>query len=166
MQHIQSRQSMVILPTALFIYTIILLKSVCLSVGVRKRQVAILARSSREISQTVRIDWQYILSRVRVSVRPSMCFTFIRENPPKTIAKTDPHASVCWMNQRVTHRKGSPSIDRQRPATTWSVNCGHSGDRLSQNGEKQQVKTATTRVYTFTAWKMWFRNYYVAYAFV
>ena len=25
-------------------------------------------------------------------------------------------------------------------------NCGHSGDRLSQNGEKQQVKTATTRV--------------------
>ena len=37
------------------IYTIILLKSACLSVGVRKRQVAILARSSREMSQTVRI---------------------------------------------------------------------------------------------------------------
>ena len=45
-------------------------------------------------------------------------------------------------------------------------NCGHSGDRLSQNGEKQQVKTTTTRVYTFTARKMWFRNYYVAHVFV
>ena len=44
--------------------------SVCLSVGVSKLQVAILARSSREMSQTVRIDWQYILSRVRVSVTP------------------------------------------------------------------------------------------------
>ena len=33
-------------------YTVILLKSV----GVRKLQVAILARSSREMSQTVRID--------------------------------------------------------------------------------------------------------------
>ena len=37
------------------IYTIILLKSVCLSVDVRKLQVAILARSSREMLQTVRI---------------------------------------------------------------------------------------------------------------
>ena len=40
--------------------------------------------------------------------------------------------------------------------------CG----RLSQNGEKQQVKTATMRVYTFMARKIWFRNYYVAYGFV
>ena len=37
------------------IYTIILLKSVCLSVGVRKRQVAIIALSSREMYLTVRI---------------------------------------------------------------------------------------------------------------
>ena len=36
-------------------------------------------------------------------------------------------------------------------------NSDHSGDRLNQSGEKQQVKTA---------WKMSFRNYYVAYAFV
>ena len=40
--------------------------SLCLSVDVRKLQVAILARSSREMSQTLRI----ILSRVRISVRP------------------------------------------------------------------------------------------------
>ena len=37
------------------IYTIILLKYVCLSVGVSKLQVAILARSSREMSLTVHI---------------------------------------------------------------------------------------------------------------
>ena len=30
-------------------------------------------------------------------------------------------------------------------------NCGHSGERLSQNDEKQQVKMTTTRVYNFTA---------------
>ena len=53
------------------IYTIILHKSVCLSVGVRKLQVAILARSSREMSLTDRILPRYILSRVRVSVLPS-----------------------------------------------------------------------------------------------
>ena len=52
--------------------TIILLKSVCMSVGVRKLQVAILARSSREMSLTDRIVRQYIMSRVRVSVRPSI----------------------------------------------------------------------------------------------
>ena len=38
-----------------YIYTIILLKTVCLSVGVHKLQVTILARLSREMSLTVRI---------------------------------------------------------------------------------------------------------------
>ena len=64
----------------LSIYTIICLKSVSLSVDVRRLQVAILARSPREISQTDRIVWQYILSRVRISVRPSIFF--IREKHP------------------------------------------------------------------------------------
>ena len=45
------------------IYTIICLKSV----GVRRWQVAILARSPREMSLTDRILPRYILSRVRVS---------------------------------------------------------------------------------------------------
>ena len=54
------------------IYTIICLKSVSLSVDVRRLQVAILARSPREMSQTDHIVWQYILSRVRISVRPSI----------------------------------------------------------------------------------------------
>ena len=48
------------------IYTIIRHKSV----DVRKLQVAILARSPREMSQTDRIIPRYILSRVRVSFRP------------------------------------------------------------------------------------------------
>ena len=41
-----------------------------MSVGVRKLQVAIIARSSREMSLTDRILPRYILSRVRVAVRP------------------------------------------------------------------------------------------------
>ena len=47
----------------------------CVGIGERGLQtlweVSILARSSREMSLTVHIVWQYILSRVRVSVRPS-----------------------------------------------------------------------------------------------
>ena len=35
-----------------------------------------------------------------------------------------------------------------------------------QNSENQPVETATMRVFPFTACTMWFRNYYVAYAFV
>ena len=54
------------------IYTIICLKSVSLSVDVRRLQVAILARSPREMYQTDRIVCQYILSRVLISVRPSI----------------------------------------------------------------------------------------------
>ena len=46
-----------------------------MSVSVRKLQVAILARSSREMSLTVRIVCQYILSRVRVSIRHSIFYT-------------------------------------------------------------------------------------------
>ena len=57
------------------IYTIICLKSV----GVRKLQVAILARSPREMFLTDRILPRYILSRVRVSVRPIIFF--MRKNP-------------------------------------------------------------------------------------
>ena len=45
--------------------------ALCLTVAVSKVQVAILARSFRDMSQTVRIDGKHILSRVRVSVRPS-----------------------------------------------------------------------------------------------
>ena len=82
-------------------YTKILLKSVCLSVGVSKLQVTILAQSSREISLTVRIIWQYFLSRVRISVRPSNFF--ICEKHPKP-----------WGN-RVA------SMDASRTGKKWGV---------------------------------------------
>ena len=58
----------------IIICTIILFKHVCLSVDVSKLQVAILARLSREMSQTVRIDCndcRSFLSRVRISAQAS-----------------------------------------------------------------------------------------------
>ena len=67
-----------------FIYTIICLKSVT----VRKLRVAILARSSREMSLTDRIVWKHTLSRVRVSVRPRI----VLYAKKKTIVNTEsPH---------------------------------------------------------------------------
>ena len=62
---------------------IILLRSVCLSVAVRSLQAAVHARSSREISQTVRIDCHSFHSRVRISARPSDSGQFIvdRQRP-------------------------------------------------------------------------------------
>ena len=73
-------------------YTVsILYFSLNLSVGVRKLQCAILARSYREMSLTVRVVRQYILSRVRVSVRPSKFF--IRAKHPKP--RGNRVASVC-----------------------------------------------------------------------
>ena len=45
--------------------------------------------------------------------------------------------------------------------------CGHNGERLSRNGErKKQVKAATTKMYAFTSWTIWFRNDYIAHAFI
>ena len=73
------------------IYTIICLTSVV----VRKLQVAILARSPREMSQTDRIVWKHILSRVRVSVRPRI--GFIREKTPNlSLIQSRPH--VVYLN--------------------------------------------------------------------
>ena len=63
------------------IYTIIRHKSV----AVRKLQVAILARSPREMSQTDRILPRYILSRVRVSVRPII--VLYAKIPQTTVAR-------------------------------------------------------------------------------
>ena len=58
-----------------------------------KLPVVIIARSSREMSQTVRIDVRSFLSRVRVSFRPSNFF--IREKHQKTVAKPESSAIVC-----------------------------------------------------------------------
>ena len=63
-----------------------------MSVAVRKLQVAILARSSQEMSQTVRIDCRSFLSRVRISVWPNnFC---IGEKQPNTIVETESPANM------------------------------------------------------------------------
>ena len=63
-----------------------------------------MARSSREMSQTVRIDLKHFLSRVRASVRPSI---FLCEKHQKTRGNRVARASV-YLNQRLA------TIDRQR----------------------------------------------------
>ena len=54
---------------------------ICLSVTVRKQPIAILVRSSREISQTVRIGCHTILSRVCISVWFSKFFIGEKQAP-------------------------------------------------------------------------------------
>ncbi len=71
------------------IYTIILLKSV----AVHKLQVAIIARSS----QTVRIDWQHLLSRDRASVRPSNFFY------PKNTQNVIEHTNIDFVVVDISH---------------------------------------------------------------
>ena len=62
--------------------------SVCMYVAVRKRKLnaAVLARSSREISQTVRIDCHSFLSLIGISGRRN---TFVIVGKPKTRAKNE-----------------------------------------------------------------------------
>ena len=116
---------------ALFIYTIILIKSV----AVRKLDVAILARSSREMSQTV-----------RVSFRPSNFYT--RKTP--RIALKPCRLREClfqWTTDRPREGAVTASrlvaIDTPNSDNLNSDNCGHSGhsgDSLSQNGEKPTIQ--------------------------
>ena len=68
-------------------------------VGVFKLQVAILARSSREMSLTDRIVLQYILSRVRVSVRLAM---FLYAKNFKILGEIGWLARVVYSNDTAT----------------------------------------------------------------
>ena len=90
-------------------------KYVYLSVGVSKLQVAILARSSREMYQTVHIDWQYILSWVRVSIRPSTFFISEIHTKPRE----NRVASACvYLNDPADQAKrgvNSVTLRRHRP---------------------------------------------------
>ena len=94
---------------------------ICLSVAVRKRQVAVLARSSREISQTVRIDCRSFLLRVRISVRPSKFF--IGKKYPKISAG----ARVFSLLPAIGWNGGNLNSD----------DCGHNGGRFSKNGDNE-----------------------------
>ena len=135
------------------IYTIILHKSVSLSVGVRKRQVAILARSSREMSLTDRILPRYILSRIRVSVRPS---NFLNaKNINKLPQKPNfPYLTVELTSGATGHNTLS-DVNVEWPATRLCINTtaviAYLAGQIDRNNENQPVETATIRVYTFTA---------------
>ena len=84
------------------IYPIICLKSV----DVRRLQVVILALSPRDMSQTNRILPSYILSRVRVSVRPRIFFT--RKNrKPQSPAYFDPRCGDKQRNWKPQNRGNS-----------------------------------------------------------
>ena len=98
------------------IYTIICLKSFV----IRKLQVAILARSPREMSQTDRIVWKHILSRVRVLVMPRICF--IREKKTKHIVNTE--SPACCLFQWITDRPLSRQR-RKRCAQPWRTDWAH-----------------------------------------
>ena len=110
------------------------------------------------MSQTVRIDWKRILSWVRVSVRPSN-FLYAKNTHnyrEYRVARTNVYLNV----KTAATGHYSPVTAGRSPATTYMSggNSDYSGVRLSQNGKMQQVKTATTRDYTLTAWKMWLRK--------
>ena len=68
----------------------------------------------------------------------------------KSIAKTVSRTSVCCMNKRApVEKRRNTGHGRSIASDSMSGdNSDHSGDRLSQNGEKQQVKPMTTRVYS------------------
>ena len=141
--------------------------SVCLSVGVRRQQFAIIARSSQEMYLTVRIVWQYILSRVRFSVRPSI-FLYAKNNNKLPEKPTFAYLTVEWTSGRpVTMR--SVTVTVEWPATLPCVDTTAViliAGQIDQKQQNQPGETASIRVYTFTAWTMWLRNYDVAYAFV
>ena len=93
------------------IYTIILRKSV----EVSKLQVAILARSSREMSQTVRIVCKHILSQVRVSGRPSNFF--IREKHTKPRETGSPACLFEWSSDaQCRQQNGSSRLGATDPS--------------------------------------------------
>ena len=74
---------------------IILLKSV----AILKLQVVKCSRSSREVSQSVRIDWKHFLSRVRVSVWPSN-FLYAKKTPRNY--REDRVSVKCLLNEQTS----------------------------------------------------------------
>ena len=102
------------------IYTIICLKSVV----VRTLQVAILARSPREMSLTDRIPSRYILSRVRVSVRPRI-FLYAKNPQTRVAVYFDP---LCdQINNRIGYCITEPAggVAVTRLAINYDVSdCG------------------------------------------
>ena len=119
------------------------------------------------MSLTVRIVWQYILSRVRVSVRPSI-FLYAKNINKLPRKPTFAYLTVEWTSGAAGHTALSDGHGwMASDSSLCRYNCGNTyPDRLTKTAKINKSKTGTIRVYTFTALTMWFRNYYVAYAFV
>ena len=93
-----------------------------MSVGVRKRQVPILARLSREMTQTVRIKRRSFLSRVCISLRPTN--VFIAEKNTQKLDETESRVCSlegtsdrsCLIASDLSKRSGNcVTVGRQRP---------------------------------------------------
>ena len=102
------------------IYTIIHLKSVCRC-----------SPTAREMSLTVRIVWQYIPSRVRVSVRPSI---FYMRKTLKTSGKPGRQCQCLlqWPATSYCHQRSGPSrlsgTDQSNSDTATAMyGCGGGG---------------------------------------
>ena len=83
---------------------------------------------------------------------------FYRRKAPKNYRENRVVVRVfSWMSQRPVET-----------ARTWTATTAViAATDWAKTAKTQQVKTATTRLYTFTAWNInWFRNYHVAYALV
>ena len=96
-------------------------------VAVSKLQtIAILARSSREMSQTVSIDWKHILSGVCVSVRPS---NFLYAKNTQNYREYWVTRATIYLNEAATGHWSPATRDlrhswapaRHRTATTWTA---------------------------------------------
>ena len=88
-------------------------------------QVIILARSSREMFQIVRIDWKHFLSRVRF---------FIREKHPKTRGNSIARASV-YLNEPATGRDWSPDTRRKVALTASQLGASDPSNSDNLNGD-------------------------------
>ena len=124
--------------------TTILLKYVCLSQLANCRSQFLLGRSLKLFVSTESTSYHELASQFGQAI----LYT------PKTLKN--------YREDRVSHTslliepasQPSKRSGDGRSITSDNMsgdNSDHSGDRLSQNGEKQPVKMATTRMYTFTA---------------
>ena len=109
--------------------------SLNLSVGVSKLHVAILARSSREMFQTVRIDWQYIMSRVRVSVHFGLAIFLYAKNTQNYREYRVAHATVYFNKTAIGHWSPAEPAKRGFKSTSWMGATGPSNsDNLNGDG--------------------------------
>ena len=132
----------------LHIYTRILLTSACLSMLANYRSQFLLDRLGRCLKLFVSTE---SISCHDVASQFGLAIFLYAKNTHNYREYRVAHANV-YFNEAATSHCSPVTVDRSA-ASTYIIgdNSEHSGVRLSQNGEMQQVKTATTRDYIFTA---------------